>query len=164
MAKAKVIKQTPQEILEDLQINDEIEEEIDDDLREENLDEDTELQQELQDIEPGAIPQPEDNNNLLKFLKEEVLGSPDRFKTGFLTWEELGKPTFSTRFWLNLSNTCANLFEFHQVAEYCKSKAAITSDTSLSRDGFIISTTVTQRKLKEKRSSSELASFLKDKK
>lgn len=157
-------KQTAEEVMEEVRIDDEMQDEIEEELREDSVEDDIDIQNDLQDLEPGVIPHQEENHSLLKFLKEDVLDSPDRFKTANLTWEELGKPTFSTRFWLNLSNTCDKLFGFEAVANYCKLKAAITSDTSLSRDGFIISTTVTQRKLKEKKSSSELAAFLKDKK
>jgi len=160
MAKNK----TAEEIYEEAEIDDEINEELEEDSKEDSVEDDIDIQTELQDLEPGAVPHPEESHNLLKFLKEDVLESPDRFKTAYLTWEELGKPTFSTRFWLNLSNTCDNLFGFGVVGEYCRHKAGITSDTSLSRDGFIIGTTVTQRKLKEKKSSSELAKFLKEKK
>lgn len=146
------------------ELNEEIQEELDEELKEEQLDDDIDLQKEIDDLEPGAIPQQEETHNTLKFLKEDVLGSKDRFKTANLTWEELGKPSFSTRFWLNLSNTCDLLFQLSVVAEYCRHKARITTDTSLSRDGFIIATSVTQRKLKEKKTNSELAQFLKNKK
>ncbi len=157
-------KQTPEEIEEGERIEEEINEEIDEEIKEEATDADVDIQEELNDLEPGAIPQQEETHNTLKFLKEDVLGADDRFKTANLTWEELGRPTFSTRFWLNLANTCQYLFDFGVVSEYCKHKARITTDTSLSRDGFIISTSVTQRRLKEKKSQSELADFLKNKK
>lgn len=159
-----MVKETADQIMEQVEIDDEITEEIEEDLKEDAIEEDIDIQTDLQDLEPGVIPHQEENHNLLKFLKEDVLNSPNRFMTAYLTWEELGKPTFSTRFWLNLSNTCDNLFGFSIVGEYCRTKARVTTDTSLSRDGFIIGTTVTQRKLKEKKSSSELAKYLKDKK
>jgi len=144
-----------------MEIEEEMSEEIDEDQREAAIEDDMETQDDLHDLEGSVVPVAQEDHNLLKFLKDDVLESKDRYKTGYLTWEELGKPTFSTRFWLNLSNTCEVLFGFDTVARYCRSKAAITSDTSLSRDGFIITTAVTQRKLKEKKSSSELAAYLK---
>lgn len=140
-------------------IDEEFEDELEEENKEENLEEDVELQQELQELDSGPHPESEDAPNVLNFLNK-VLESPDRFKTAYLTWEELGKPTFSTRFWLNLSNTCEDLFGMKRVAAYCNMKARITTDTSLSREGFMITTSVTQKKIKERKSSSELAKYL----
>jgi len=97
-----VPKQTQEEIQEEARIQEEINEEIGEDIKEEATDDDIDIQEELNDLEPGAIPQQEETHNTL--------------------------------------------------------------NTSLSRDGFIISTSVTQRRLKEKKSQSELADFLKNKK
>lgn len=148
-------------------IEEEIEKIAEEELREEAMDDDieeqTDIQKEIMEIEQaGNYGEEADNNSSLKFLRD-VLTSPDRLKTAYLTWEELGKPTFSTRFWLNLSNTCEELFKMKLVADYCKKKAMITTDTSLSREGFIIQTSVTQKKVKERKSSSDLAAFLKNK-
>lgn len=137
----------------------EMEDEFSDDVREDSIEEDMETQKEEGELDSGVIPQ--EQRNILKFLKE-ILEADDRFKTANLTWEELGKPTFSTRFWLNLANTCEKLFKFEVVALYCRRKAMVTTDTSLSRDGFMIGTSVTQKRVKEKKSSSDLAKFLRD--
>lgn len=146
-----------EELVEE-ELRDEIEEEAEEDAMEDNMD----IQRELQEIEPGLGPEPEEQHNTLQFLKD-ILVSPDRFKTAYLTWEELGKPTFSTRFWLNLANTCDKLFDMPLVAEYCKKKAMITTDTSLSREGFMVQTSVTQRKVKDSKRSSDLTKLLKGK-
>jgi len=158
--------ENPEEYIQRMQIQQEIESEMHEDLQEDQVEDDmddqNDIQEDLQDLQPGAIPHQEEHHSTLKFL-QDILDSPDRYKTANLTWEELGRPTFSTRFWLNLSNTCDKLFDLPLVAAYCRMKAGITSDTSLSREGFMISTSVTQRKLKEKKNSSELAKFLRDK-
>ena len=143
-------EQEPAEILEQEMIEEQ---------KEDEYDEDAEIQEEYDELNPGAIPQPEEQRNVLTFLKD-ILEGDDRFKTANLTWEELGKPNFSTRFWLNLANACDKLFDMQLVAEYCKLKARITTDTSLSREGFIAQLAVTQRKLKEKKGISELAKFI----
>lgn len=139
--------------------DDAIDEDLEGEMKEEAIEEDIDAQQEIieDNQDPGQMP--EEQQSVLDFL-EKILTSPDRFMTGYLTWEELGKPTFSTRFWLNLSNTCENLFNMKIVGEYCRMKARVTSDTSLSREGFMVNTSVTQKKVKEKKSSSDLAKFL----
>lgn len=150
-----------QELIED-EIAEEAEEEAREDAMEDDMDAQNDLQREIAEIEASNAMPNEENQNVLGFLRD-VLESPDRFKTANLTWEELGKPTFSTRFWLNLSNTCTRLFKMPLVSEYCLEKAKITTDTSLSREGFMVQTSVTQKKVKERRSSSDLAAFLKNK-
>ena len=132
----------------------ELEEEIAEDEAEdevsENMETQKDLQEELEDVPDGSIPEQEESHNTIKFLKD-ILSSEDRFKTANLTWDELGKPTFSTRFWINLANTCDQLFGYMMVKKYCLMKARITSDTSLSREGFIIQTAVTSKRIREKR-------------
>lgn len=140
-----------------------IQEEIEEEEREQQYEEDAEAAEDFSDIDPGAVPQPEEQKSVLTFL-EGILDGDDRFKTAYLTWEELGKPTFSTRFWINLSNTCDRLFSMPIVASYCLLKARVTTDTSLSREGFIASLAVTQRKIKEKKGMQELAKFMSTKK
>lgn len=132
------------------EVMDEMEEEESEDQKEEMMEDDMDVQNELAQLEETQYPTPERQESTLKFLKD-ILGADDRFKTANLTWEELGKPTFSTRFWLNLSNTCQQLFEMPDVSDYCKLKARVTTDTSLSRDGFMVSTSVTQKRVKERK-------------
>ncbi len=137
-------------------------EEIEEEVKEDQLEEDLELQKEIDELDSSVMPDKEEQHNVINFLND-VLKSPDRFKTGYLTWEELGKPTFSTRYWMNLANACDKLYGFEMIKEYCLMKARITSDTSLSREGFIISTAVTSKKVKEKKTG-DLPQFLSTKK
>jgi len=134
--------------------NEELIDEIEEEQKEDALEEEMEAQQNAaENLDSSEAPPQQDEQSVLKFLKE-VLTSEDRFKTANLTGEELGKPNFSTRFWLNLSHTCEQLFGFDKVGEYCRMKARITTDTSLSREGFMVNTAVTQRKVREKKGGS----------
>ena len=106
--------------------------------------------QEIEDAEAGVAPTPEDNPTVLKFLNE-VLDADDRLKTAFLNNQELGLPTFPVRFWLNLHRYFQVVHKYPIIADYCKNKALITTDTSLSRDGFITSLSVTQKRVRERK-------------
>lgn len=140
-------------------IEEAIEADIEEEMREDSLDDDMDTQGDLgEDSGEGGHMQ-EDTPNVLNFL-ENILKSDNRFMTANLTLEELGRPTFSARFWLNLRNTSKELFNMPLVAAYCEMKARVTSDTSLSREGFMVSTSVTQKKVREKKNSSDLAKFL----
>lgn len=150
----ETLKEAHQEMLEQ-----ELEEDMDEDMREDGMEDDADLQEELSDISPGAVPIPEEQENAFTFLKK-ILDADDRLKTAYLTWQELGKPTFPVRYWISLANTCQQLYELDKVASYCLIKAHVTSDTSLSRDGFIINTSVTQKRVKERKSSSGLKELL----
>lgn len=133
-------------------------EEMYDELESDNQTSDTEasveIQKELQEIEEaeaGSPPVPEDNPTVLKFLNE-VLDSDDRLKTAYLNNQELGLPTFPVRFWLNLHKYFEVVHKYPIMADYCRNKALITTDTSLSRDGFITSLSVTQKRIRERKS------------
>lgn len=136
-----------------------IDEDIAEEMREDSMEDDMDMQREMDDPTGEGGQMVSENQGVLEFLEKILLGD-NRFLTGNLTYEELGRPTFSTRFWLNLSNTCETLLGMPFVAKYCEKKARITTDTSLSRDGFMINTSVTQKKIREKKSSSDLAKFL----
>jgi len=143
-------------------IEEAIESDIQEEMREDALDDDLDMQGDLVEDTGEGGQMVEEQPNVLNFL-ENILKSDNRFMTANLTWEELGRPTFSARFWLNLRNTSEKLFNMPLVAKYCEMKARVTSDTSLSREGFMVSTSVTQKKVREKKNSSDLAKFLTNK-
>lgn len=129
-----------------------LEEEMSEDIQADQAEDDQDLQQELEDIQDGYAPTPEEQNTKLTFLKD-ILENPDRLKTAFLRDQELGLPTFPVRFWLTVANTICDLYGYDLIKAYCYQKAFVTSDTSLSRDGFIVQTAVTEKKVRERRSN-----------
>lgn len=77
----------------------------------------------------------------------KVIEKRDSSKIGNLTKEELGGTRLSVRDYQSM----ANFEEFmghDKVALYFRSKAEITSGTSLSKDGFLMKLAITQRKEK----------------
>lgn len=148
--------------VEEAVIEDYLEGEKDDDDMEDSIDDQTEKGLEAQD-EHGPYPEAEEKKDVLRHIQDTVLKGTHKFKTANLVWEELGRPNFSVRFWINLANASKQLFDMNLVSEYCLAKAAVTSETSLSRDGYINDLTVTSRKVKERKESGELKKFLEEK-
>lgn len=108
----------------------------------------------------GPYPEPEEKKDLLNHIQKQILNGQHPFKTANLVWEELGKPNFSVRFWLNLATSSEEIFAMSLVSNYCIKKALITAETSLSREGYINDLTVTNRRVKERQESGELKKFL----
>ena len=135
----------------EMEIEEDMDEEESDDDREDQMEDDMEVQREIADIEETDVPTPEQQQSVLSFLRE-ILDSKERLNTANLTPEELGKPAFSTRYWINLASTIDKVYGLDLVKEYCLRKAHITSDTSLSKDGFILQLPTTQKKIKERKS------------
>jgi len=124
-----------------------IEEEIED-MKEEEAEEQQELMKDLseEDIEDYGAVEPEKNFELMKFLTE-VRDADDTTRTTYLTKSELGTPLFSVRFWENLK-ILAIMRKRTILAKFIQSKIFSTTSTGLSREGFLMNTTITKKKEK----------------
>lgn len=144
----KKLKQKEIEAIEEAE--EQFEDELEDDAIE-NYEADKDLREDVAEAPPGysdmyGAPSEQEQHNLHSFLTG-VLKADDRIKTSFLTVPELGKPVFSVRFWLNIASY-SKLKGFDLVHNYAIQKAKNTTDTGLSREGFIINTSVTQKKVR----------------
>ena len=97
----------------------------------------------LEEMGYGA-PQAEEKQNIFTFFKR-VIFMKDTTRTGNLTNDELGIVTIPLRTNLELS-LYAKKMGLLGVASYFKEKAHITSDSSLSREGFLDKLAVTQKR------------------
>lgn len=83
--------------------------------------------------------------NVYTFLKRAIFETPETFKVGNLKQPELGQPQIPVRTWLNIALS----FEKRgssKLDEYCRAKANILTNTSLSRDATALKLAVTQKK------------------
>jgi hypothetical protein len=83
--------------------------------------------------------------NVYTFLKRAVFETPETFKVGNLKQPELGQPQIPVRTWLNIALS----FKMRKrlgLNQYCRDKANILTDTSLSRDATALKLAVTQKK------------------
>lgn len=123
---------------------------VDEQEAEDRLEEELETQRELQedlseeDAREYGAPEPEQIFERFKFLTE-VRDRDDTIRTGFVNEEELGRPLFPVRFWNNLK-AIAKMHNYDIVSKYCRDKALNITSSSLSRDGFLLNTSVTKRK------------------
>ena len=122
---------------------------IDEEAQEERMETDQELREELSDDDIDAYGYPKQAENLdnIKFLKD-VSKSDDTIRTSLLTKGELGVPLFSVRFYLKLEQMTRLRGEekYGIIADYMRHKAFLTTDTGLSREGFLMGLAVTKRK------------------
>ena len=137
---------TKQELIEQLE---EIENDIEDDVedeKEEAAEEQQELMKDLaeEDIEAYGSVEPDKEYGLMKFLTE-VRDIDDTTRTSYLTKTELGIPLFSVRFWENLK-IIAIMRKRLLLAAFIQKKVLSTTTTGLSREGFLMNTTITKRK------------------
>ena len=101
------------------------------------------LQQEEADTS-YMIPDTNQQESHYKFFRE-ILKSGDSRKVGNLKSDELGKLNIAVRHLHELSAYCKTE-NFDRVADYFTNLAEITSSTSMSRNGFLLNTLVTQIK------------------
>lgn len=96
----------------------------------------------------GGYPEPPKRYNLLDFFKE-VHNSEDNHhqisKTGFLKEEELGRAVTPVRTYFSVANY-ADSEDLSLVAGYLRGKGINIVNTSLSRKGFFLNLSVTQKK------------------
>jgi len=133
-----------EDIIEEI---DELEDDIDDE-KEEQVEEQQELMKDLseEDIEDYGSIEPDKTYDLMKFLTE-VRDQDDTTRTSYLTKTELGIPLFSVRFWENLK-ILAIMRKRLLLAKFIQSKILSTTSTGLSREGFLMNTTITRKKEK----------------
>jgi hypothetical protein len=84
-------------------------------------------------------------HNVYTFLNRAIFDTPETFKVGNLKQPELGQPQIPVRVWLNIALS----FETRGselLNKYCRAKANILTDTSLSRDATALKIAVTQKK------------------
>ncbi len=89
-------------------------------------------------------PQFEEKPSPFQFFNK-VMDADTTNRVSNLKDEELGTTRLSVRDYLTLANFQATR-KFDRVADYLKRKAAIVSDTALSRDGFMMNLSITQKR------------------
>jgi hypothetical protein len=131
--------------MENLATNEEIED-MKEEIAEEQKEEERELLEEMkeEDAEAYGVPEEDEKFDRMKFLTE-VRDRDDTIRTTYLTKTELGTPLFPVRFWLNLE-LLAKLKKYDIVEDFLYKKALVTTHSGLSREGFLVNTTVTRRK------------------
>jgi len=116
------------------------------DEKEEQREEDSELMEDLREDEliGYGSPQAEAVYERFKFLTE-VRDNAETIKSSFLTKSELGTPLFSVRFWIT-QELKARAAGMDLLGDFLHLKAIGTTDTGLSREGFLINSAITKRK------------------
>jgi hypothetical protein len=76
----------------------------------------------------------------------KIIQDPSTTKTGNLNIDELGYPKLSVRTVKELELFCRDVEENETWADYFEKLAEITTSTSLSKEGFLVKLSVTQKK------------------
>lgn len=138
---------TPEEV-------DEMEQEAEEDS-EEREEDSTDLREEL--TEEYGSPIPEEKHNQWTTINK-ALGLQDTVRTTFLTESELGRPTFSVRFLMNMHDDALyalnnDLFimgyepkEANLIANYFWDKLQNVTGSGMSNKGFTMNLNVTQKR------------------
>ena len=88
---------------------------------------------------------PEDKHTLHTFL-HRIATSDDTTKTGYLRDEELGTSEFPVRSYKSFALWSDKVIRNKYMKEYFEKESEDTTSTSLSRDGFLIKTSVLTKK------------------
>jgi len=111
------------------------------------MDEDEELTPEevdaLEEIGYG-YPKKKEEHNIFAFFRR-VISMPDTTRTSFLTADELGLVKIPLRTNLSIALYCKQM-GLRGLSSHFEKEAHITSDSSLSRDGFLDKLAVTQKR------------------
>ena len=99
-----------------------------------------------------VYPKEEDKQNLFKFFKE-IIEAENTTRTANLKNDELGIANFSVRANLETAHYCKSM-GCEGLGTYFDGKSSIISDSSLSRDGFLIKQASTTTKQIESRTKS----------
>lgn len=83
--------------------------------------------------------------NVHTFLKRAIFDTPETFKVANLKQAELGQPQIPVRTWLNIALSF-KMRDSSPLEIYCRDKANIITNTSLSRDATSLKLAVTQKK------------------
>lgn len=125
------------------------------DEQEENAEDAYEENLELQ--KDYMAPEPEEKHNQFTII-DKALKAQDTVRSTFLTEQELGRPLFSVRFYMDyhdlsqhyLNNTLARLGldpkEWNFVANYFQNKYQNITDSGMSNKGFTMNIAVTQKR------------------
>lgn len=117
------------------------EQELDDENRMEKMRDDQEEQMEAQQY---GYPRGKTKESIFSFFKK-IISLADSSKVANVTKYELGAPSLSVRAWQELASYCA-IENLDIVSLYCMKQSEIVLATSLSKDGFLDTLAVSQRR------------------
>jgi hypothetical protein len=92
-----------------------------------------------------SVPSPEEKHNVHTFLLK-VATEDDTTKVGFLSQEEVGKPTYSERSLKDFAVISEKIINNPFLADIFKAEAENLTATSLSKEGFLVRQATTQTK------------------
>lgn len=158
MAKEEVISFSSEDLGKAV-TEDEIMNEIQQDFEEDGAEEDMLLKEELDD--DGFTPSPETDMTPVGFLQRN-LDKEDKVSVANLMPEELGKPTLPVRFWRQYASVFdgTTLYNMPFVHLHLLKKAKINESTSLSREAKALELAVTNKRVRERKSSKSVSDFI----
>lgn len=135
--------------------NIEAEEDEMEDEQEDMMEDNMEMNQDLQ--EQYGYPTPEPKFNQHVFLNKAAFESEDTIRTTYLSEWELGRPTFTVRFLLDLYKMAefelipptfenSKVKPYNFIATYFKEKIQNITHSGMSNKGFAMNLNVTQRR------------------
>lgn len=138
---------------------DQIMEDIKQDFEEDAAEDEELLREELED--EGFTPSADKDLSPIAFL-ERNLEKPDKISVSNLLPEELGRPTLPVRFWRQYAAVFdgTTLYDMPLVYNHLLKKAKINEATSLSREAKALELAVTQRRVRERKSSKAVSEFI----
>jgi len=153
-----IIKFTSEELGREV-TEDELIEEIQDDIEEDNIEDRGLLEEEIS--EEGFIPTPETDMSAIAFLSRS-LEKEDKISLANLTNAELGSPTLPVRFWRQQASAFdgRTLYDMPLVYYHLLKKAKINEDSSLSREAKALELAVTNKRIRERKSSKAVSDFI----
>lgn len=106
----------------------------------------------------GTIPEPQKTESIYTWFWRVVrLQKPFHLiKVGYLTKDEIGTHPMPTREAMNLW-VLGNTFDHPTFADYFAKLAKITSATSMSKDGWLMNLSISQKKVRERAKSHQLS-------
>lgn len=116
------------------------EQELDDETRMEKMRDDQEEQMDSQ----YGFPRGKEKQTVFSFFKK-IISLKDSSKVANVTKYELGAPSITVRTWQDLASYCV-IEGLDIVAGYCMDQSEIILATSLSKDGFLDTLAVSQRR------------------
>ncbi len=90
------------------------------------------------------------------------LDKDDKISTSNLTDQELGRPVLSVRFWRQYASVFdgTTLYDMPLVYLHMLKKAKINEATSLSREAKALELAISNKRIRERKSSREVSQFL----
>ncbi len=138
---------------------DQLMEDIQQDFQEDAIEDDELMREELDDS--GFTPTPETDMSPVAFLQRN-LDKDDKISTSNLTDQELGRPVLSVRFWRQYASVFdgTTLYDMPLVYLHMLKKAKINEATSLSREAKALELAISNKRIRERKSSREVSQFL----